>query len=206
MDDTKLYEEAAQAWRHFASWREKTFAGYLTALAALAIGFMQQTGAPVRTLIFAGGFLVSAVFWILENRSRELINACQLAADRLEQGRGCYAELNRVRFDREGWVTYGFAVGLFAGAVGAVSVGGVCLYAARWWLGNAHAWPMWPPIVTAMLVPTLPVLLRRLADKERANSSSEYKAAGFYDLQAIQARRGARGAAEQRDEADKRDD
>ena len=96
IDDTKLYEEAGQAWRHFASWREKTFAGYLTVLAALAIGFTQQPVAPKRILILGGAILVSAVFWVLESRSRELINACQLAADRLEQARGCYADLNRL--------------------------------------------------------------------------------------------------------------
>jgi len=203
IDDTKLYEEAGQAWRHFASWREKTFAGYLTALAALAIGFAQQPRASIRLFIFAGAILVSAVFWILESRSRELINACQLAADRLEQARGCYADLNRLRFHRDTWVTYGFGVGLFVGAVSAASFGGMCLYAVRWWLGNPNAWPVWPAVVAAIQLPLSPLVLRRIAGKERAKSTAEYRAADFYDLAALQAARGATGAAEQRDEADK---
>jgi hypothetical protein len=202
IDDTKLYEEAGQGWRHFASWREKTFAGYLTALAALAIGFTQQPVAPMRILILGGAILVSAVFWILESRSRELINACQLAADRLEQARGCYADLNRLRFHRDTWVTYGFAVGLFVGVVSAASVGGMCLYAVRWWLGNPNAWPVWPAVAAAILLPLFPLLLKRIAEKERAKSTAEYRAADFYDLAALQAARGASGAAEQRNAPD----
>ena len=29
MNDGKAYEQALLAWRHFALWREKSFAGYL---------------------------------------------------------------------------------------------------------------------------------------------------------------------------------
>jgi hypothetical protein len=194
IDDVKLYDEAGQAWRHFASWREKTFAGYLTALAALAIGFTHHPGAPLRTIICAGSILVSVVFWILENRSRELINACQLAADRLEQARGCYAELNRVGFERNSRLTYGFAVGLLVGGVGATSVAGLWIYGISWWRGDPSAWPMGAAIAGAVLFVLLPRLFKLIAERERSASTAEYRAANFYDLDALQTARRARGA------------
>ncbi len=197
VDDAKLYDEAGQAWRHFASWREKTFAGYLTALAALAIGFTQHTGAPVRTVLFAGAILVSAVFWILENRSRELINACQLAADRLEQARGCYAELNRVGFDRNSRVTYGFAIGLLVAGVGAASCAGLCVYGIRWWRASLSAWPVWLGVGACALFILLAWLFKLIAEKERSASEAEYRAAEFYQLDALQSAGRARGATEQ---------
>ena len=35
-EQEKLYEQLGHTWRHFASWREKVLAGYLTVLAGLA--------------------------------------------------------------------------------------------------------------------------------------------------------------------------
>lgn len=135
IDDARLYDEAGHAWRHFASWREKTFAGYLTALAALAFAFIQNSSVPLRTAILAATILVSAVFWILENRSRELITACQLAADRLEAGKGCYAELDQIGFERKSRLTYGGAVGVLVSGVLALSLAGLGVHLIRWATG-----------------------------------------------------------------------
>ena len=171
-DDQKLYEEIGQAWRHFASWREKIFAGYLTVLAALGIGFSQVTSIPVRAAIFAGGILVSAVFWILDFRNAQLINACQAAGDRLERGKGCYGELNRLRFDRKSPLTYGLAISLLVGGVGAASVGGLSVYMVRWWGGEFSLWAFIIAVVVAVAVP---LVLRKLGNKQRSTEEAQYR-------------------------------
>lgn len=147
IEDEKLYEEIGRAWRHFASWREKAFGGYLTVLAALAVGFYQNRSLPVRTVIFAGALLVSAVFWILDVRNLQLMNACQLAANRLECNKGCYAGLNRVRFERKRSPSHGLAINLLVDGVGAVGVAGLCTCFMRWYSEGAIPWPMWQPLV-----------------------------------------------------------
>lgn len=168
-DGAKLYEEAGQAWRHFASWREKTFAGYLTALAALAIGFTQHTSAPARFFILGGATLVSFVFWVFEYRSNELINACQLAADRLEGGKGCYAELNRRHGEGAGYLTYGFAVGALVSGVVAAALAGSYVYGVAWYQGKASStWPSWLPLLAGGLFVALTWILRWVAKRSAA--------------------------------------
>ena len=66
MNEDKVYEELAVTWRHFALWREKSFAGYLTVLAALGVAFSTSPSTLVRLTIFLAGMLVSIAFWILD--------------------------------------------------------------------------------------------------------------------------------------------
>ena len=106
-DPEKLYNEAGQNWRHFASWREKSFAGYLTVLTALGIGFSQNTSVAVRGAILAGAIIVSVAFWILDFRNGQCLNACQVAAASLEDSKGVYSALNNLRFaTKRTWFTY----------------------------------------------------------------------------------------------------
>ncbi len=101
IDNDKLYEEIGQNWRHYVSWREKIFAGYLTALAALAFAFSQNKSPAVLSLVFAFGLVVSLVFRILDFRTTELVNLCQLAGDTFAGSKGFYNELNQTRFDKK---------------------------------------------------------------------------------------------------------
>jgi len=131
--DPKLYEEVAVIWRHFASWREKIFAGYVTVLAALAVAFSQNTSAPIRVAVFGGAALVSVVFWILDFRNSQLLNACQDAAALLEDPGGGYRALSGLRSDPNSrtWATYGLAIDLLVGVVITASSAGMVVYIGR---------------------------------------------------------------------------
>ncbi|MBI2871197.1 MAG: hypothetical protein HYY14_05740 [Candidatus Omnitrophica bacterium] len=131
--DPKLYEELADIWRHFASWREKIFAGYVTVLAALGVAFSQNTSAPIRVAVFGGAALVSVVFWILDFRNSQLLNACQDAAALLEDQAGGYRALSSLRSDPNSktWATYGLAIDLLVGAVIAAASAGMVVYIGR---------------------------------------------------------------------------
>jgi len=179
IEDEKLYEEIGRTWRHFASWREKAFAGYLTALAALAIGFSHNRSLPVRAGVFAGAILVSTVFWIIDFRNLQLMHACQRAAGPLEREKGWYAELNRVR-DRKSFLTHGLAINLLVVGVGVASVLGISICIFRWWSDGSMVWPSWPFLV--LLVVGVGVLaicvhlhLKELAEKERSLDELQYR-------------------------------
>jgi len=107
-------------------WREKLFAGYLAALAALGFAIVQSGSAKARSASFAAGIVISIVFWIIDARSRQIVNACQIAAARFENDAGCYSALNRLRFDGSSRFTYWLgihclvAVSLAACAVGLI--------------------------------------------------------------------------------------
>lgn len=165
IDEGKLYEEIGHTWRHFASWREKSFGGYLTVLAGLAIGFSQNTSAPARAAIFAAGILVSAVFWILDYRNAQFINACQRAAAPLEGTLGCYANLNQARFAAHDPLTYRLAINMLVGGVSAASVGGLWIHLARWCGGSYNSAPF---VATAVLAIAIPALLERIGYKQRS--------------------------------------
>ena len=131
--DSKLYEELAHIWQHFASWREKIFAGYVTVLAALGVAFSQNTSARIHVAVFAGAALVSIVFWILDFRNSQLLNACQNAAALLENPGGGYRALSSLRSDPNSktWATYGLAIDLLAGSVITAASAGMAVYIGR---------------------------------------------------------------------------
>jgi len=147
-------------------------------LAALAIGFSQNRSLLVRAGIFAGAILVSVVFWILDLRNLQLINACQLAAGPLECQKGCYAELNRVRFNRKRSPTHGLAINLLVDGVGAAGVCGLCTCFIRWWSGGLILWPSWPFLVVGVgvLVIWVHIRLKKVAERERAEDEAQYRA------------------------------
>jgi hypothetical protein len=132
--DDELYREIGRNWLHYISWREKIFAGYLTALAALAVAFLQNNTGAVRSVVFAFGILVSAVFRILDSRTTGLVNLCQLAGDYRAGSQGFYGELNWQRFGEKRipswhrmWIShasYGLAINVLVASVSALSLVG----------------------------------------------------------------------------------
>src|SRR5712691_10880668 len=101
--------------RHFAAWREKTLGGYLTILAGLGFAFSHNVRAPVRAALFFGGAAVSLVFWILNVRNNQLLNACQTVAAELEGQRGGFGALASIRATPRVWLTYSRAMDILAG-------------------------------------------------------------------------------------------
>lgn len=131
MEDQALYAEVASAWRHFAAWREKTLAGYLTILAGLGFGFSQNVSAPIRAALLLGGVAVSIVFWILDVRNNQLLNVCQAEAQRLEASKGGYSALASARSTPRAWLTYSRAMDVLVGTVIAGCGAGGTLYLVR---------------------------------------------------------------------------
>jgi hypothetical protein len=166
IDEAKLYEQAGQTWRHFASWREKSLAGYLTVLAGLGVAFSYSNGVHMRVAVFAGAILVSAVFWILDIRSDQLLNACQIAAARLESGQGCYSQLNRIHAEDTRWLSYGVATSALAGGVASASVGALCIYLPECWGAELPIWVPFGAVVVSAA--TLVTLMLALWDKQRS--------------------------------------
>ncbi|MCB2156094.1 hypothetical protein KQI84_14550 [bacterium] len=132
IEDSELYQETGKTWRYFGSWRDKSFAGYLTALAGVALAYSRYDAAPIRTGLFAAVIVISIVFWAFEHRSRMLMNACQLAADKIENGRGCYNRLNKTRYSGGFLLTYGMGVNLLVALIISMAVLGLVAY-----------WPVW---------------------------------------------------------------
>jgi hypothetical protein len=149
IEEDKLYEETGRDWQYYVSWREKIFAGYLTALAALAFAFSQNKSPAVLCLVFAFGFLVSVVFRILDFRTTELVNLCQFVGNILAGSKGFYGELNKARFDETKstsekknsafishklWITgasYALAINLLVAWVSSISVVGCIVEYSR---------------------------------------------------------------------------
>lgn len=136
MSDDKVYQELALTWRHFASWREKILAGYLAVLAALGVAFTRSPSPVIRVTIFAGAILVSLVFWLLDFRNGQLLNACQIAAAALEGDNKGFSVLNETRFGAsKWWASYGFAIDVLVGGVLGASGGGAYVLFSRLPLG-----------------------------------------------------------------------
>ena len=79
------YDQAVKGHLFFLDWRHKTFAGYITVMAALGLGFYKASQDYWFVLSLAGIFLAIA-FWMFDFRNRELFYACSNAAADLEKG------------------------------------------------------------------------------------------------------------------------
>jgi len=122
-----LYEELGRTWQHFVSWREKIFGGYLTVLAALGVTYSHYDSHPCDGVVIAillGVILFSIIFWILDVRTNQLVNACQNRAAALEEDQGAYRAIQSVKDD---WPTYSRAVDVLVSFV----VGGAAVYIFR---------------------------------------------------------------------------
>ena len=165
----KLYEEIGRAWLHYVSWRERIFAGYLSVLAVLAFAFSKEQDPLVRSAVFACGILVSGVFRILDFRTTELVNLCQVAADELAGSKGFYGHLNRRRFGvMDGrsrrlylrlWISgtsYGLAINILVASISAASLVGCCVELQRYMSGGS----LYKPIVAVVLAFVIFALLQ----------------------------------------------
>jgi len=97
LDD--VYKEIGTNYRHFASWRQKIFAGYLTIIAAMSIAFWTIRDHSMARVILVAAIVVSIVFLLLDRRNWEITNACLEAGVSCESQidapfRGCYSSLS----------------------------------------------------------------------------------------------------------------
>lgn len=133
-DIKDLCSELGQTWRHFAGWREKIIAGYLTIVAAIATAFHLSPADHV--VVLSAAIVVSTVFWIFDFRNRILLGMCQRVGKSIEMlcrpsakdcERGCYSALNHVRYPaKSNWhvdsLTHGLAVDILVSAI----IAGAC--------------------------------------------------------------------------------
>jgi hypothetical protein len=131
-DDKLIFEQLRETWLHFATWRERIFAGYLTVLAALAYAFSKNASIPIRSAVFAFGILVSAVFRILDIRTTGQINLCQRVGRNLFDSRGFYAAIDKDRFMAWRVMTYGFAINMLVAGIVGPSIVGLVIYILKW--------------------------------------------------------------------------
>jgi hypothetical protein len=183
INDDKLYEEIGRVWQYFVSWREKIFAGYLSVLAALAFAFLKDPSATLRAGVFAFAFVVSAVFWILDSRTTELLSTCQAAGDRLADSRGFYGKLNAERFAEKGdppqhkrrrlWIfglSYGLAINTLVASVSAASLVG-CV--AEFWRRKNEV-GFWRPTAVGVLAFMIFVILQWLTHTAWSREKKKY--------------------------------
>lgn len=121
-------KELGLTWRHFAAWKEKIFGGYLVVLAGLGTTIFGATSPAWRLAIFVAAIVVSVVFWLLDFRTSQLLNACQDAATRDSR---VFAVLNEERKESQWWASYGFAIDVLVGAVVAASCASAYVYWRR---------------------------------------------------------------------------
>jgi hypothetical protein len=118
-----LYEELGRTWQHFVSWREKIFAGYLAVQAALGVAYSHSQDShysdDVSIVILFGAVLFSIVFWILDVRTNQLVNACQHRAASLEEDhQGAYHAIKSVGGS---CLTYSLAVDVLVSSVASLA-------------------------------------------------------------------------------------
>jgi len=165
VDDKTLYKEAADLWRHFAAWREKLFAGYITALGALALACAQYASSGIRSAILVSGILVSTVFWILDLRNRELFSASQGVAARLENKIGGYRALDEIRFSGTNSLTHGVAIDLLVSGVMGGCIGALFVFVPRWYQASSSS--VLPVIVMGICFALLLVITRVIGKMEK---------------------------------------
>ncbi len=88
----KQYEETGKTYRFFAKWRQLAFAGYLAVLAAVTTLIGSAIEHHYAHMVFCCWFgflfvgLMSAVFWIVDRRTRRLADFAIQAGSELESG------------------------------------------------------------------------------------------------------------------------
>jgi len=130
-----------------------------------------REAAADRVAIFAGAIVVSAVFWILDVRSNELVNEIQERAADLE-GRegGAYSTLREVRENgREGvWPTHSLAVDAL---VSSVVTGALAYIVAGRRLGCLALAAV---VLACILLLSLTLLRCLLRKRERSTSRAKF--------------------------------
>jgi hypothetical protein len=154
IDEDMLYKEIGQIWQFFASWREKLFAGYLSAIAALAFAFSKSSSIPVRAGFFAFGIVVSAVFRMLDLRTTDFINFCELKAGKLAGRKGFFGEFNRRRFAKTNRPCFGggfaTAINILVASILGACVTGLYFYLRLWCQNRSEVSLCWAIVVSAL--------------------------------------------------------
>ena len=112
------YDEIGTNYRFFLTWRHGLLAGYLAIIAGLSVAFswLYKEAPALLWIVFAAGFAVTLLFWVLEYRNRDLYRACQesgkICEDGLPAGSGLFSRLNELQDKR---ITHSYAIDLFLG-------------------------------------------------------------------------------------------
>lgn len=135
------HAELVTAWHHYVSWREKIFAGYVTVIGALGyLGASKDATSFTRIVILFSTLLVSIVFRMLDFRTNEYVNLCQLAGEKIWRTESLFVALNRQRFcDKSPGVKYADAINLLVAAVCTTSLAGQA-FLLLGWVVTSHAW------------------------------------------------------------------
>jgi hypothetical protein len=176
IDDDKLYDQLGRAWIHYALWRERIFAGYLSVLAALGYAFSKDTSIPVRTSVFGFAILISAVFRILDYRTTDLVNLVQRAGESLAGSKGLHREIEVGRFGTEGRASYGLAIDTLVAGVTGTSAAGLFCMLMLWRNNDGARW--WWSIVAVVLAFVFWVCLRKYTRKLWLDEQAKHKARG----------------------------
>ena len=176
LDEKDLYAQAGEMLRHYFSWREKLLAGYVAIVAALTVAVVNlpprySTLAPGIAVV---GMFLTAIFWLLERRNRELFNRCVTAGARLEKRHqivGTFTRLNK----RAGTPTHSVVLDWLFGLA-------MCfLFAAAIVLGEGNV------AIAARLTATDEAAIRQALDAEMnaANAADAMAWASLYTPDAI---------------------
>ena len=85
-----VYNNAAELHRYFLTWRHQLLAGYLAVIAALSLAFswahsQPQNCRPWIAIVAFFAVILTAFFWVLEFRNRQLYRGCQNVAQNIER-------------------------------------------------------------------------------------------------------------------------
>ncbi len=135
IDAAKFYEELGQNYRYFLGWRERLFAGYITVLAGLGLGFAMSGRTSFEIGLLVAAILVSVVFLILDQRTRDLFQQCQLVGrdlEKLSNTLGVYTALQSLVRPVGSLTTHSLAVKLLVGGVVGGSITGLFARVPEW--------------------------------------------------------------------------
>lgn len=125
-----IYSETGITYRYFLNWRHALLAGYLVAIYGLASGYIwiiKNNQINFSWVVFLSGLLLSACFWGLKRRIRDLYQSCTNTGAEIERKlgiNGIYSKLDspelrnkfithsRVLNGLFGIVTFGMLAGL----------------------------------------------------------------------------------------------
>jgi hypothetical protein len=135
------YAGLVKAWHHYASWRDRMFAGYVTALGALVyLGASKDATTFTRVVILCLTLLVSIVFRMLDYRTNEYVNLCQLEGEKIRGTDSLFVALNRQRFcEISPGVKYADAINLLVAVACTASLVGLADLLLGWFVMR-HAW------------------------------------------------------------------
>lgn len=165
MDEKSIYEQTAELWKHFSSWRDKLFAGYLTVMGALAFAFGEQLSPGRQCIVLVVGVVLSVVFWIHDVRVRELFSAMQGAAANLESTIGGYKALDQIRFKGTSRLTHGLGINILVSANIAGCAAGLFVLVPRWYSASNKSMTT-VVIASTILFVLLYLLTRKLGSHE----------------------------------------